>query len=75
MKLVYLISSCQLILLLSLTYFGFEYFVLGLGCYVMGISSFLLIKNDAGSKAITKPYKGKSGKTYTAKKDREDYLV
>ncbi len=41
----------------------------------MGISSFLLIKNDAGSKAITKPYKGKSGKTYTARKDREDYLV
>jgi len=26
-------------------------------------------------KGITEPYKGKSGKTYTAKQDREEHIV
>lgn len=35
--------------------------------------SLLFIKE--GSKGITKPYKGKSGKLHTAKKSRVDYIV
>jgi preprotein translocase subunit SecG len=35
--------------------------------------SLLFIKE--GSKGITKPYKGKSGKLHTAKKSRADYIV
>ena len=30
---------------------------------------------ESGSKGITEPYKGKSGKTYTAKQDREEHIV
>jgi hypothetical protein len=41
----------------------------------MGFSFFSLVNNQSGSKGITKPYKGKSGKTYTAKQDREEHLV
>ncbi len=41
----------------------------------MGFSFFSLVGNQSGSKGITKPYKGKSGKTYTAKQDREEHLV
>ena len=71
----YFIAGCQIFLLLALIYFGIEYFLLGLGCFVMGFSFFSLVNNQSGSKGITKPYKGKSGKTYTAKQDREDYIV
>jgi len=71
----YFIAGCQIFLLLALLYFGIEYFLLGLGCFVMGFSFFSLVKNQSGSKGITKPYKGKSGKTYTAKQDREEHLV
>ena len=41
----------------------------------MGYSFFSLVSNQSGSKGITKPYKGKDGKTYTAKRNREDHLV
>lgn len=71
----YFIAGCQIFLLLALLYFGIEYFLLGLGCFVMGFSFFSLFNKQSGSKGITKPYKGKSGKTYTAKQDREDHIV
>lgn len=67
----YFIAGCQIFLLLALLYFGIEYFFLGLGCFVMGFSFFSLVNNQSGSKGIIKPYKGKSGKTYTAKQDRK----
>jgi len=41
----------------------------------MGFSFFTLVKDPSGSKGITKPYIGKSGKTYTAKQDREEHIV
>jgi len=41
----------------------------------MGFSFFSLVNNQSGSKGITEPYKGKSGKTYTAKQDREEHIV
>ena len=68
-------ADIQILLLLGLLFFGIEYFLLGLGCFVMGFSFFSLVNNQSGSKGITKPYKGKSGKTYTAKQDREDHIV
>ena len=71
----YFIAACQICLLFGLLYFGIEYFLLGLGCFVMGYSFFSLVSNQSGSKGITKPYKGKDGKTYTAKRNREDHLV
>ena len=71
----YFIAACQIIVLISLLFFGIEYFLLGLGCFVMGVSFFSLVGNQSGSKGITKTYKGKSGKTYTAKQDREEHLV
>ena len=71
----YFIAGCQIFLLLALIYFGIEYFLLGLDCFVMGFSFFSLDNNQSGSKGITKSYKGKSGKTYTAKQDREDHIV
>ena len=71
----YFIAGCQIFLLLALLYFGIEYFLLGLGCFVMGFSFFSLVNDHSGSKGITKPYKGKSGKTYTAKQAREEHIV
>lgn len=71
----YFIASCQIFLLIAILFFGIEYFLLGLGCFVMGFSFFTLVKDPSGSKGITKPYKGKSGKTYTAKQDREEHIV
>ena len=71
----YFIATCQIVLLISLLFFGIEYFLLGLGCFVMGFSFFSLVNNQAGSKGITGPYKGKSGKTYTAEQDREEHIV
>jgi len=71
----YFIAACQIILLIGLLFLGIEYFLLGLGCFVMGFSFFLLVNNPSGSKGITKPYKGKSGKIYTAKQDRKDHIV
>ena len=41
----------------------------------MGFSFFSLVNNQSGSKGITKPYKVKSGKTYTAKQDRKEHIV
>ena len=46
-----------------------------IGLFVLGYSFFSLVTSQSGSKGITKPYKGISGKTYTAKKDREEHLV
>jgi hypothetical protein len=43
--------------------------------FVMGFSFFSLVNNQPGSKGITEPYKGKSGKTYTAKQDRKEHIV
>ena len=37
----------------------------------MGFSFFSLVNNQSGSKGITKPYKGKSGNTYTPEQDRK----
>ena len=71
----YFIAACQIIVLIGLLFFGIEYFLLGLGFFVMGFSFFSLVNSQSGSKGITKPYKGKSGKTYTAKQDREEHLV
>tara|TARA_B100001778_G_scaffold276800_1_gene240266 strand:- start:218 stop:445 length:228 start_codon:yes stop_codon:yes gene_type:complete len=71
----YFIAACQIFLLVGLLFFGIEYFLLGLGCFVMGFSFFSLVNNQPGSKGITKPYKGKSGKTYTAKQDRKEHIV
>ena len=71
----YFIAACQIILLVGLLFFGIEYFLLGLGCFVMGFSFFSLVNNQPGSKGITEPYKGKSGKTYTAKQDRKEHIV
>ena len=71
----YFIAACLIFLLIALLFFGLEYFLLGLGCFVMGFSFFSLVNNQSGSKGITEPYKGKSGKTYTAKQDREDHIV
>jgi hypothetical protein len=34
-----------------------------------------LINGNVGSKGITQPYKTKSGKTHTAKKERSEYIV
>ena len=34
-----------------------------------------LIRNTGGTKGITQPYKTKSGKVHTARKDRENYIV
>ena len=70
----YFIAACQIIVLIGLLFFGIEYFLLGLGCFVMRFSFFSLVNSQSGSKGITKPYKGKSGKTYTAKQDREEHL-
>lgn len=64
----YFIATCQIILLIGLLFFGIEYFLLGLVCFVMGFSFFSLVNNQPGSKGITEPYIGKSGKTYTANK-------
>lgn len=75
MNINYFIATCQLFLLVAILFFGIEYFLLGLGCFVMGFSFFSLVKNESGSKGITEPYKGKSGKTYTAKRDREEHIV
>lgn len=71
----YFIAACQIFLLVCLLFFGIEYFLLGLGCFVMGFSFFSLVNNQSGSKGITEPYKGKSGKTYTAKQDRKEHIV
>ena len=71
----YFIAACQIVLLISLLFFGIEYFLLGLGCFVMGFSFFSLINNQSGSKGITEPYKAKRGNTYTAKQDREEHIV
>ena len=71
----YFIAACQIVLLFGLLFFGIEYFLLGLGCFVMGFSFFSLVNNQSGSKGITEPYKVKSGNTYTAKKDREEHIV
>ena len=71
----YFIAACQIFLLVGLLFFGIEYFLLGLGCFVMGFSFFSLVNNQSGSKGITEPYKGKSGKIYTAKQDREEHIV
>lgn len=71
----YFIAACQIFLLVALLFFGIEYFLLGLGCFVMGFSFFSLVNNESGSKGITKPYISESGKTYTAKQNREDHLV
>ena len=71
MNINYFIAAWQIVVLIGLMYFGIEYFLLGLGCFVMGFS----FNNQSGSKGITKPYKSKSGKTYTAKQDREEHLV
>ena len=62
MKTNYFIAACQIVLLIGLLYFGIEYFLLGLGCFVMGFSFFSSINYQSGSKGITKPYKGKSEK-------------
>ena len=69
------IAACQIVLLIGLLFFGIEYFLLGLGCFVMGFSFFSLVTNQSGSKGITETYKGKSGNTYTAKQDREEHIV
>ena len=69
------ITNFILGILIGLLFFGIEYFLLGLGCFVMGFSFFSLVNNQSGSKGITEPYKGKSGKTYTAKQDREEHIV
>ena len=71
----YFIAACQIFLLIGLLFFGIEYFLLGLGCFVMGFSFFSLVNNQSGSKGITEPYKGKSGKTYTAKQGRKEHIV
>ena len=71
----YFIAACQIVLLVGLLFFGIEYFLLGLGCFVMGFSFFSLVHNQSGSKGITEHYKGKSGKTYTAKQDREEDIL
>ena len=71
----YFIAACQIFLLIALLFFGLEYFLLGLGCVVMCFSFFSVVNSQPGSKGITKPYKGKSGKTYTAKQDREEHIV
>ena len=34
-----------------------------------------LVNHTGGTKGITQPYKTKSGKTHTAKKEREDHIV
>tara|TARA_B100000902_G_scaffold399876_1_gene473263 strand:- start:5185 stop:5358 length:174 start_codon:yes stop_codon:yes gene_type:complete len=34
-----------------------------------------LVNNTGGTKGITQPYKTKSGKTHTAKKEREQFIV
>ncbi len=36
---------------------------------------FNVINNEGGTKGITKPYKTKSGKMHTARKDRENFIV
>tara|TARA_B100001027_G_scaffold216814_1_gene194490 strand:+ start:3816 stop:4037 length:222 start_codon:yes stop_codon:yes gene_type:complete len=58
----YFIATCQIILLIGLIFFGIEYFLLGLGCFVMGLSFFSSVNNQPRSKGITEPYTGKSGK-------------
>lgn len=34
-----------------------------------------LVNHTGGTKGITQPYKTKSGKTHTAKKEREQFIV
>lgn len=34
-----------------------------------------ILKNEGGTKGITKPYKTKSGVIHTARKDRENHIV
>lgn len=46
-----------------------------IGLFCIGIQFFSLVTSQSGSKGITEPYKGISGKTYTAKKNREEHLV
>ena len=75
MYLNYFMGACHIVLLLGLLFFGIEYFLLGLAYFVLGYSFFSLVTIQSGSKGITEPYKGISGKTYTAKKDREEHLV
>ena len=75
MNINYFIAACQIVVLIGLMFFGIEYFLLGLGCFVMGFSFFSLVNYQSGSKGFTKPYKSKSGKTYTAKQDRKEHLV
>ena len=53
MNINYFIAACQIVVLIGLMFFGIEYFLIGLGCFVMSFSFFSLVNNQSGSKGIT----------------------
>lgn len=52
-----------------------EAVLLTVGVILGLLTIFLLAFAGEGTKGITEPYKTKSGKTHTARKDRENFIV